>query len=257
MRILITNDDGIHSPGLETLERIARGMSEDVWIVAPESEQSGAGHSLSLSDPLRMREISDRHFAVRGTPTDCVLMAVKSVMPDAPDLILSGVNRGQNLAEDVTYSGTIAAAMEGTALGIRAMALSQAMNFTEGGIKWECAEAHGLPLVAQLVEQGWPEGVLLNINFPDTTPDQVKGVEITRQGKRDQGLMRIDQREDNRGAPYYWIGFNQSRSNPDDGTDLRAVYDFKISVTPLHLNLTHDSSVDALRGAVADIPGVK
>ncbi|HSP24828.1 MAG TPA: 5'/3'-nucleotidase SurE, partial [Saliniramus sp.] len=127
MRILCTNDDGIHAPGLKALEAIARQLSDDVYVVAPETDQSGVSHSLSLNDPLRLREISDRHFAVKGTPTDCVIMAMRSILADKrPDLILSGVNRGQNVAEDVSYSGTIAAAIEGTMLGVRSIALSQA-----------------------------------------------------------------------------------------------------------------------------------
>lgn len=251
MRILLTNDDGIHAAGLESLEKIAAQLSDDIWIVAPETEQSGASHSLSLSDPLRMRKIEDRRFAIRGTPTDCVLMAVKSIMPDAPDLILSGVNRGQNIADDVTYSGTIAAAMEGTALGIRSIALSQALNFTSGGMKWQCAEHHGADLIKKFINCGLEEGVLLNINFPDTQPEDVCGVEITRQGKRDLNLMHIDEREDARGQPYYWIGFSRSLSDPAHDTDLKAIYDLKISVTPLHLDLTHQQSSNILRQALS------
>src|SRR5215210_1451938 len=145
MRILCTNDDGIHAPGLAALERIARELSDDIWIVAPETDQSGVAHSLSLNDPLRLREISERHFAVKGTPTDCVIMGVRHVMREVkPDLVLSGVNRGQNVAEDVTYSGTIAGAMEGTILGVPAIALSQAYGPAgRMAVRWQCAEHHG------------------------------------------------------------------------------------------------------------------
>src|ERR671912_1370947 len=145
MRILVTNDDGIHAPGLKSLERIARQLSDDVWVIAPETDQSGVSHSLSLNDPLRLREISDRHFAVKGTPTDCVIMGTRHIMHAArPDLVLSGVNRGQNVAEDVSYSGTVAGAIEGTILGVPSIALSQA--YGAGGrssLKWQCAEHHG------------------------------------------------------------------------------------------------------------------
>ena len=144
MRILLTNDDGIHAPGLKLLESIARELSDDVTVVAPESDQSGVAHSLSLSDPLRLREISPRHFAVKGTPTDCVIMGVRKIMADRPpDLVLSGVNRGQNVAEDVTYSGTIAGAMEGAMLGIPSIALSQAYGGAVGRpvIDWEAARS--------------------------------------------------------------------------------------------------------------------
>ena len=133
MRILLTNDDGIHAEGLAVLERIARTLSNDVWVVAPETDQSGYAHSLSLSEPLRMRKIDDRHFAVRGTPTDCVIMGARKLMPGLPDLVLSGVNSGSNVADDVTYSGTVAGAMEGTLLGIRSIAISQAYTFNDDG----------------------------------------------------------------------------------------------------------------------------
>lgn len=246
MRILITNDDGIHAPGLRSLERIARALSDDLWIVAPETEQSGASHSLTLADPLRLREVAECHFAVKGTPSDCVLMAVKKIMPEAPDLILSGVNRGQNLAEDVTYSGTIAAAMEGAALGIPSIALSQAFGSDGRNVKWETAERHGPELVRRLAATEWGPGILLNVNFPDVAPEEVAGVEVTDQGKRDQSLMMVDERTDARGQRYYWLGFERRRSNPPAGSDLRAVYDGRISVTPLHMNLTHAGSKDGL-----------
>ena len=157
-RVLVTNDDGIHAPGLKTLEAIARALSDDVWVVAPETDQSGVAHSLSLNDPLRLREISDRHFAVKGTPTDCVIMGVRHVLKDKlPDLVLSGVNRGANLAEDVTYSGTIAGAFEGSILGIRSMALSQAFGLdkTSKGIRWQTALAHGPRLIRTVRGHGF------------------------------------------------------------------------------------------------------
>ena len=144
MRILLTNDDGIDSPGLYALREIAGQLSDDVWVVAPETNQSGASHSLSLHEPLRMRKIDDRAFAVRGTPTDSVIMGVRHVLKDkTPDLVLSGINRGANMAEDVTYSGTIAGAFEGNILGIRSIALSQAFGFESGkAIRWQTALAH-------------------------------------------------------------------------------------------------------------------
>lgn len=254
LRILVTNDDGIHAPGLDALERIAGAISGDVWIVAPETEQSGASHSLTLYDPLRVRALDARRFAVRGTPTDCVLMAVKHIMPGAPDLVLSGVNRGQNLADDVTYSGTIAAAMEGAALGIPSIALSQAYGFGEDRVvRWETAERHGPELITRLFRTGWPGGTFLNVNFPDVDPARVAGVEVTTQGKRDQSLMLIHERKDGRGEPYFWLGFERRRSDPAEGTDLRAVYDGRISVTPLHLDLTHRPVQRDLREALGEI----
>lgn len=248
LTILVTNDDGIHALGLASLEKIARELSNDVWVVAPETEQSGASHSLTLSNPLRLRELDERRFAVEGTPTDCVLMALKKVLPKTPDLVLSGVNRGQNLSEDVTYSGTVAAAMEGTNLGVRSIALSQSYGldgtFT---LKWQTAEAHGPALVRKLYATDWGPDVLININFPDCEPDDVSGTEVTVQGRRDQGLVKLDERVDARGRTYYWIGFERIRSNPDVGTDLRAVYDGRISVTPLHADLTQNHAIATLK----------
>lgn len=241
MRILVTNDDGIDADGLATLRKIAGALSDDVWVVAPQTNHSGAGHSLSLREPLRMNEIDDRTFAVRGTPTDCVIMAVRHIMKDKrPDLILSGVNRGQNIAEDVTYSGTIAAAFEGTLVGIRSIAMSQAFGGPAGRhLYWETAEAYGPDIARQLLEQDWPEGVLMNVNFPPFPAGEVEGIQVTRQGRRDMDLMEIDAREDTWGVPYYWFQFQRKRSDPPEGTDLWAVYNGYVSVTPLYLNLTH------------------
>jgi 5'-nucleotidase len=250
MRILVTNDDGIHAPGLETLERIARSISDDVWVVAPESEQSGASHSLTLAYPLRYRKIDDRRFEVIGTPTDCVVMAVMKIMPERPDLILSGVNRGQNLADDVTYSGTIAAAMEGTALGLRSIALSQVIGVHGEGLTFDVAEFYGPNVVKKLLDIEFGPGVLININFPDCRPEDLQGIEVTRQGKRDQNLLKLDERIDARGQPYYWLGFLREGGNPPAGTDLRAVFDKRISVTPLHLNLTQLSALETFREAL-------
>ena len=253
LRILVTNDDGIHAPGLESAEKIARALTDDVWVVAPETEQSGASHSLTLTLPLRLREVSPRRFAVTGTPTDCVMMGVAEVMKDKPPtLILSGVNRGSNIADDVTYSGTIAGAMEGTALGIPAIAMSQSYGFEEGyKVRWQCAEAHGPAVVRQLVKIGWPADVLINLNFPDCEPDEVSGTEVTSQGKRDMQTAALVRRVDARGNPYFWIGFKRVRSNPPQGTDIRAIYDKRISITPLHLNLTEFKVMETLRQKLA------
>jgi 5'-nucleotidase len=249
LRVLVTNDDGIHAPGLAVAEHVARALTDDVWVVAPETEQSGASHSLTLSLPLRLREINERHFAVTGTPTDCVMMGTAHIMKDnPPTLVISGVNRGSNLADDITYSGTIAGAMEGCALGIPSIAMSQTF-FSEGenDSVWECARHHAPTLIKRLVAVGWPQDVLININFPDCAPEDVKGIDITRQGKRDLQTAALERRVDARGRPYFWIGFKRVRSNPPAGTDLRAVYDKRISVTPLHLNLTELGVMETLR----------
>jgi 5'-nucleotidase len=243
MRILVTNDDGINAPGLDTCAEIARALSDDVWVVAPEFDQSGVSHSLSLNDPLRMRAVDERRYAIKGTPTDCIIMGVRHILNGkGPDLILSGVNRGQNAAEDVTYSGTIAGALEGAILGIPALALSQAYSAANRQTPhWETAIAHGPALIRKVLAEGIPRDVLVNVNFPDCAPADVKGIAVTTQGKRDQEWLRIDARHDGRGNPYYWIAFARGpRPASPNGTDLQALSDNRISVTPLRLDMTDE-----------------
>lgn len=243
MRILVTNDDGIHAEGLDVCEKIARALSDDVWVIAPEYDQSGVAHSLSLNDPLRLRQVAERRFAVRGTPTDCVIMGARHVLNGkGPDLVLSGVNRGRNCAEDVTYSGTVAGAMEGTVLGIPSFALSQAYAFTTKHHPfWDTAIKFAPDLIKRVLDTGMPRDVLINVNFPDCSPDEVVGVAVTVQGKRDQELLRIDARHDGRGNPYYWIAFERG-GNPGaaPGSDLAALTEKRIAVTPLRLDLTDE-----------------
>ncbi len=246
MRILLTNDDGIHAPGLATLEKIARELSDDLYVVAPETDQSGVSHSVSLNAPLRLRQVGPRRFAVQGTPTDCVLMAAHHVMRDRkPDLVLSGVNHGHNLAEDVIYSGTVAGAMEGAILGVPSIALSQ--GFAPGArdaVSWHCAEQQGADIIRRILAQGIGADELVNVNFPARSPDSGRAdVELTRQGRRDMNLASIEERHDGRGKPYYWIKYTRSRSEPPSGTDLEAIYNGKISITPLRLDLTDDSAL--------------
>lgn len=244
-RILLSNDDGINAPGLERLEHIARALSDDVWVVAPETDQSGAGHSLTLAEPVRARRISDTKYAVRGTPTDSVLMAILELIPDKrPDLVLSGINRGSNLGEDVTYSGTIAAAMEGVLLGIPSIALSQHATHAARA-KWSTAVHYAPKLICDLVAAGWPANVLINVNFPDVVEDQVAGIAVTTQGRRKPGSL-IERREDPRGRPYYWINSARTEEPNRAGTDLEAVYAGKIAVTPLQLDLTHQETCKKL-----------
>ena len=242
MRILITNDDGIHAPGLEACETIARELSDEVWIVAPEIDQSGVSHSLSLNDPLRLREISERHFAVQGTPTDCVIMGARHLMKQMPDLVLSGVNRGRNAAEDVTYSGTVAGAMEGTVLGIPSFALSQAYAAANKHKPfWETAIKHAPDVIRKVLKAGMPPDVLVNVNFPDCPPDEVAGIALAVQGKRDQELLHIDARRDGRGNPYYWIAFGRGGiAGASAGSDLYALNEKRIAITPLRLDLTDE-----------------
>ena len=253
MRILITNDDGIEAPGLDVLEKIATDITDDVWVVAPETDNSGASHSLTLAEPLRMRELGKRRYAVKGTPTDCVIMGVRFLLKDAPpDLVLSGVNRGQNLADDVNYSGTVAGAIEGTLLGVPSIAMSLALGSYDHGMPiWETPMHHGADLLRKLLDAGWPEGVVLNVNFPDCAPDQVKGMAATVQGLRDTALLDIDDRMDTRGKAYYWIGIAKRSPNPPKGTDLWAVRANLISVTPLCLDYTDRAARATLAGALS------
>jgi len=253
MRILVTNDDGIAAEGLQVLRRIALALSDDVWVIAPERNQSGASHSMTLHEPLRCRKIDDRTFVIRGTPTDCVLMAVRHLLLEQPpDLILSGVNHGSNLGEDVTYSGTIAAAIEGTLLGIRSIAMSQTGgSLEEGKIHWETPLAHGPGLVSRLLGVGWATGIVINVNYPACPPEEVTGIEVTTQGRRDQALLHIDKRNDPWGTPYFWFGFERPPSTLVAGTDLAAIDQGRISVTPLCLNLTHEATCRALQDAFA------
>lgn len=255
LRILVTNDDGIQAPGLAILEAVARDLSSDVWVVAPEVEQSGAGHSLTLRRPLRIHEVAPRRFMVDGTPTDCVLMAVHRIIDGKrPDLVLSGVNRGGNLAEDVTYSGTVAAAMEATLLGIKAIALSQ--NREETGPKervaeeeifpWETARAHGPELIRRLWKAAWPQDILYNVNFPACSPDEVRGVRAARQGRR-IGAIQVVEGRDPKGRSYYWIGDFSNTQPAGDETDLEAVAGNRIAVSPLHLDLTHGLGLEGLQ----------
>jgi 5'-nucleotidase len=254
MRILCTNDDGVYAQGLDCLVKIARELSDDVWVVAPHEEQSGAARSLTLAHPIRVRKYDERRYSITGTPTDAVMMAVTKLLGEKrPDLVLSGVNNGQNLAEDVTFSGTIAGALQGMTLGIPSIALSLA-RFSRESARWATPEAHGPAIVRRLLEAGWPKDVVINVNFPDRDPEAVEGIEVTAQGHRDHFSLYAEERQDLRGGTYFWFGFSGRLSDPPQGTDLRAVYDGKISVTPLHLALTHVDSQEALTKAFAGSP---
>ena len=250
MRILLTNDDGINARGLDLLETVAQGFSDDVWVVAPTEEQSGAGHSLTLTEPVRLRRHDNRRFSVTGTPTDAVMLALAHVMKDSPpDLILSGINRGANLAEDVTYSGTVSAAMEGALAGVRSIALSQSYSREGMGdtVPFAAAEAWAEKVLAPLVSMEMAPGTLINVNFPALAAEEVMGIRVCRQGIRDYGRLRIVQRTDPRGYDYFWFGLGPMVQTPGHSTDLEAMDDGYVSVSPLHLDLTHDPSIDALR----------
>lgn len=249
-RILVSNDDGINAPGLEILEAVARQLSDDVWVVAPEEEQSGAGHSLTLTKALRMRQLEEKRWAVAGTPTDCVAMAINKIMTDhPPTLILSGINRGGNLAEDVTYSGTVAATMEAALLGIPAIAFSQQRD-EDGIVRWKVAEAFLADIVRKLAPMTWPKDLLVNVNFPAVKPEAVTGVEICRQGRRDEGAA-VTEGFDPSGRRFLWIGGYQHDRSSEKDTDLAVTARGGISVTPLHLDLTHRATMKKMKGLFA------
>ena len=253
MRILLTNDDGIFAPGLEVLERIARQFSDDIWIVAPSEEQSGAGHSLTLSSPVRLRQHGERRFSVSGTPTDSVMMALRTVMPAPPDLLLSGVNRGANLGDDVTYSGTGSAAIEGTLAGIRSIALSQvyAREGMADSVPFGAAEAWGAKVIAPLLDAPFAPRTLVNVNFPAVDAGAVKGIKAVRQGFHDYARGSVVEGTDPRGYRYFWFGLHGIEHTPGHQTDLEAIQDGYVSVTPLQLDLTHEASLGDLAGRFA------
>ncbi len=250
MRILLTNDDGIHAPGLEVLESIARKLSDDIWICAPAEENSGAGHSLTLHLPVRLREHGERRFSVTGTPTDAVNLALRKFFADSPpDLVISGVNAGENLGDDVTYSGTVSAAVEAALAGIPAVALSQV--FRDRGHGFAAAHGWAERVLAPLLDLPMAKRTLINVNFPAFAAEEVKGIRVVRQGFHDYARGALVQSADPQGRPYYWFGLEEVEHTLDHGTDLEAVADGYVSVTPLHVDLTHYPSIDTLAGRYA------
>ena len=248
MRILLTNDDGIFAPGLTVLERIAARLSDDIWICAPTEEQSGTGHSLTLNRPVRLKQHDARRFSVSGTPTDAVTMALKKVMPAPPDLILSGVNRGANLGDDVTYSGTVSAAFEGALAGIRAIAMSQV--YTKEGlgeqVPFDAAEHWGETVLRPLLDTPFADRTLVNVNFPPLPAGDIRGIRVVRQGFHDYARGSVVEGTDPRGFPYFWFGLHGIEHTAGHETDLEAIADGFISVTPPQLDFTHEASLASL-----------
>ncbi|HXX65221.1 MAG TPA: 5'/3'-nucleotidase SurE [Bacteroidota bacterium] len=240
--ILVTNDDGVYSPGIQVLAKRLREL-DAVVIVAPDRERSAAAHSMTLHRPLFIEEIRESMFSVNGTPTDCVNIAVKGLLKETPRLVVSGINRGPNLGDDVTYSGTVAGAIEGLLLGIPSFAISIVAR--EDFRFAEAAEV-ALRTAGRVLEQGLPDGTLLNINVPNQPMDALQGTRITRLGKRIYHQMTVE-RVDPRGKKYYWIGGGEPDWEREEGTDLDAVDRNFVSITPLHLDLTDYDSFDRLR----------
>ena len=254
MKILLTNDDGIHAPGLAVLEEIARHFSDDIWICAPDEEQSGMGHALTLTRPVRLRQHDDRRFSVTGTPTDSVTMGLRQVMDGPPDVILSGVNRGANLGDDITYSGTVSAAIEGALAGIRSIALSQVIGRDDAGLDMSFAAARewGVKVLTPLLDAPLPDRTLVNVNFPPGPPAEIKGIRAVAQGFHDYSRGTVVEGRDPRGFKYYWFGLQAIEHTPDHGTDLEAIADGFVAVTPLQLDLTHHASLKALGARFSD-----
>lgn len=252
MRVLLTNDDGINAPGLSVLEDIARQLADDIWIVAPETDQSGLAHSLTLSHPLRARKVRDKTYAVSGTPTDCVIMGVRELVDGPVDLVLSGVNAGQNIGDYITYSGTVAGAMEGALLGIRSFALSQAFNHGDArSVPWDTSAELAPPLLKRLLTLDLPKDTLLNINFPNCPPEKAGEAVVASQGKFEHGLG-IGRRSDGRGLPYYWLQFIGEQPDHQPGTDIEALSDGRIAVTPVRMDMTNHAFLGELRAFVGE-----
>jgi len=245
-RVLISNDDGIDAPGLKVLERVMAKLAGEVWVVAPETEQSAASHSLTLRQPLRIRKVSARRYAVNGTPTDSVLLGINEVMKGhRPDLVISGINRGGNLGEDVIYSGTVAAAMEGTLMDFPAIALSQDCR-DRHPVKWATTEKWLPKVLKGLMKMTFPRSVLINVNFPDVVASAVSGIEITRQGRRKIG-GDLQSGVDPRGETYFWVGPQRVEDKFRKGTDLEAVNRGAISISPLSTDLSHSGALKKLK----------
>ena len=246
MRILISNDDGIHAPGIHALYDAVKDLGE-VHVVAPDAERSAVGHAITLSDPIKSRKI-DRNgaffgHAVGGTPADCVKLAVYALMDKPPDLVISGINLGPNAGISVIYSGTVSAATEGTILGIPSMAIS--MN-TFAEPRWATAAHFAKHFAKQVIAKGLPAETLLNVNVPNLPLDQVKGVRLTRMG-RSRFVETFDRRADPRGNIYYWMDGQLEKIGESKGTDLQALEDGFVSMTPIWFDLTHESAMAHFR----------
>jgi 5'-nucleotidase len=242
--ILVTNDDGITALGLKVLADHLSAVGE-VYVVAPDRESSAAGHSLTLHHPLRMTEVGPRMAAVEGTPTDCVLLAYHRVLPEKPAIVFSGINYGHNLGDDVTYSGTVSAAFEATLLGLPSVAISIGREGKK--IHYEVAAKFAVKLARKILQKGLPKDTLLNVNVPNVPESRLKGVVITRQGQRAYGDVIVE-RVDPRGRPYFWIGNGEPLWRDDRGADINAIRADKISITPIHLDLTNHKAIEKLKG---------
>ncbi len=234
--ILVTNDDGINSDGLIALYMAMREVG-DAIVVAPDREKSAVGHALTMHRPLKVERLNDNIYTVNGTPTDCVVVAVEKLLDKKPDILVSGINRGANLGDDITYSGTVSAAIEGTLLGIPSVAIS--MVYEDGQpMRYETASNFAKRLVRFILDRGLPDDTLLNVNVPNVDEKEIRGVKFTRQGKRVYDNA-IHETYDPWGRKHYWIGGGTPSWSSDNDTDITAITKKYISITPLHLDLTN------------------
>ncbi|EHD14819.1 5'/3'-nucleotidase SurE [Commensalibacter intestini A911] len=246
-RVLLTNDDGFDAPGIKILENIASKIAKEVWIVAPDKDQSGTSQSVSIHNPLRAIKKDERHFAVSGTPADCIVMGLRNLMPHKPDLILSGVNRGSNLGLETIFSGTVGAAMTGCLLGIPSIAFSQ--NFRDGhDLYWETAYHHGPEVLRKLATLPWQQPrTCLNVNFPDCPSDEVKSIEFTTQGVGYIEDINVLSKTDTREVPYYWLTFDRPIKDDLANTETQVVNNNSISITPLTFDRTDHALLKSLK----------
>lgn len=240
--ILVTNDDGVHSPGLTALCEAMKPLG-DAYIVAPDRERSAAGHSLTMHKPLKVHEHSARVFSINGTPTDCVTIGINKILPEKPALIVSGINKGANLGDDITYSGTVSAAIEGTIFGIPSLAFSL---ISSKHYFFETAASFASLISAYVLQHSLPYDTLLNVNVPNVRKESIKGMKLTRQGKRVYDGS-IQETFDPWGEKHYWIGGGQPYWEMGEDTDISAVNDGYISVTPVHLDLTNYDALQFFR----------
>ena len=249
-RVLLTNDDGIDALGLRTLTELAEELADEVWIVAPDHDQSVTSHSLSLNSPLRVSQKDERRYSVSGTPGDCVVMAVRDLMMSGrPDLILSGINRGANLGVETVFSGTVGAAMTGMLLGIPSMALSQAFS-DRNAVRWDTARALAPKVIMQFAKGAWSQGSILNINFPDVPVGEVGPIELTAQGTGLMDDVEVISAIDPRSLEYHWLSLRRSAREDAAGSEAFAIGRGRISVTPLQFERTNQSILASLQAGV-------
>lgn len=240
--ILVTNDDGIYADGIKALAKRLKQIGH-VIVVAPSQERSATSHSLTLHRPLRIIKISKDAYAIDGTPTDCVNMALNEILPRTPDLIASGINRGGNLGDDVHYSGTVSAAVEGAIMGLPAIAFS---CVARDHFKYQAASNFAVRICKKVLKEGLPKGIVLNVNIPNLPQNKIKGYAMTKQGKRDYGDV-IEEKVDPRGRKYYWFGGDDAGFVDIPGSDCNAIHDDKISITPIQVNLTDKAMLERMK----------